>query len=102
MRSHGRYSRGVTIALALSLALATASLLLQLLNHLRDRPNLSVRADTPIAGFSGPDVYMRDDLSVRADAPNAGASGPHVLRVEVVNRGKRPTTIMEVGLEVCG
>lgn len=70
----------MTIAVALSLALATAGLLLQLLGHFRDRPELSVHGDTTVT------------------QPN----GPYVLHVDVANRGKRPTTIMEVGLEVSG
>lgn len=70
----------MTLSIAIwGAALATASIVLQLLATFRDRPELSVAGDATIT-----------------------RGGPYVLRVDVANRGKRATTLVEVGLEVSG
>jgi len=59
--------------------LGTASILFQLVTLRRDRPAL---------GVTGNAIITR--------------GGPYVVRVDVANKGKRATTLIEVGLEVSG
>lgn len=70
----------MTLAIAIwGAVLATVGILFRLRDTLRDRPSLAV---------SGHSTITR--------------GGPYFLRVDVANRGRRATTLMEVGLEVSG
>jgi hypothetical protein len=70
----------MTLAIAIyGAALATVGILIQLHLIRRDRPDLAVAQNVTII-----------------------RGGPYVLRVDVSNRGKRATTVVEVGLEVSG
>jgi hypothetical protein len=70
----------VTLAIAIyGAVLATVGIAVQLYVIRRDRPDLVVAHDVTIT-----------------------RGGPYVLRVGVTNRGKRATTLIDVGLEVSG
>lgn len=73
-------SGSVTLAIATyGAVLATVGIAIQVYVIRRDRPDLSVAGDVTIT-----------------------RGGPYVLRIEVSNRGKRATTLIDVGLEVSG
>jgi hypothetical protein len=70
----------VTLAIAIwGAVLGTASIALQLMTAVRDRPHLAVDGNATIT-----------------------RGGPYEFAVKVANRGRRATTVVQVGLEVSG